>query len=357
MRSSGRRAAGTRSRRSSSSRTGPGGAFVLALSHEETVTQHALELQSYRQLPQLWYHFQTKERDEPRPRGGLIRMREFIMKDSYSFDRDEAGLDESFEKNRAAYHRIFERCGDRGACRRGGVRDDGRQARASTSSPRPARARTRSSSARTATTRPTSTSRAPCRGRRSSRSGSMRRRRSTHPASRRSRVSRSSSGIDAAATSKAMPVVKADGTLVLALVRGDDRLSESKLLSLFSSDFRPADDEEIRAAFGAGGGSLGPVGVECRGDRRRDASRRAVRRRREPGRRATCAASRPGATTSRGSPTSASRGTATRVPNCGGRLVVHPGDRGRSHLQARHVLLGAVRRHVPRRVRARSARS
>jgi prolyl-tRNA synthetase len=69
-------------------------------------------------------------------------------------------------------------------------------------------------------------------------------------------------GIDAAATSKAMPVVRSDGTLVLALVRGDDRLSESKLLSLFSGDFRPAEDEEIRKAFGAGGGSLGPFGVE-----------------------------------------------------------------------------------------------
>ena len=68
-------------------------------------------------------------------------------------------------------------------------------------------------------------------------------------------------GIDPAATSKAMPVVRADGTLVLALLRGDDRLSESKLLSLFSSDFRPAEEEEIRKAFGAGGGSLGPVAV------------------------------------------------------------------------------------------------
>ncbi len=70
--------------------------FVLPMTHEETVTFHARELQSYRQLPQILYHFQTKERDEPRPRGGLLRVREFIMKDSYSFDRDEAGLDESF---------------------------------------------------------------------------------------------------------------------------------------------------------------------------------------------------------------------------------------------------------------------
>ncbi len=69
-------------------------------------------------------------------------------------------------------------------------------------------------------------------------------------------------GIDTAATSKAMPVVKTDGTLVLGLVRGDDRLSESKLVGVLESDYRPATDEEIRAAFGAGGGSLGPVGVD-----------------------------------------------------------------------------------------------
>src|SRR5690242_7872328 len=85
--------------------------YVLPLTHEETFAFHAAEIQSYRQLPQLWYHFQTKDRDEPRPRGGLLRVREFIMKDSYSLDRDETGLDASFEKNRVAYERIFERCG------------------------------------------------------------------------------------------------------------------------------------------------------------------------------------------------------------------------------------------------------
>jgi prolyl-tRNA synthetase len=68
--------------------------------------------------------------------------------------------------------------------------------------------------------------------------------------------------IDAAATSKAMPVVKSDGTLVLGLVRGDDRLSESKMLAALESDYRPATDEEIRTAFGAGGGSLGPIGID-----------------------------------------------------------------------------------------------
>ena len=65
--------------------------FVLPMTHEETVTFHAREIQSYRQLPQMLYHFSIKDRDEPRSRGGLLRVREFIMKDAYSFDRDEAG--------------------------------------------------------------------------------------------------------------------------------------------------------------------------------------------------------------------------------------------------------------------------
>ena len=85
--------------------------FVLPLTHEETFTFHARELQSYRQLPQAWYHFQTKDRDEPRPRSGLIRVREFVMKDSYSFDRDEEGLERSFRAHESAYHRIFDRAG------------------------------------------------------------------------------------------------------------------------------------------------------------------------------------------------------------------------------------------------------
>src|SRR5688572_23012704 len=75
--------------------------YVLPMTHEETVTFHARELGSYRQLPQILYHFSIKERDERRPRGGLLRMREFIMKDAYSFDRDEEGLDVSFRKHAA----------------------------------------------------------------------------------------------------------------------------------------------------------------------------------------------------------------------------------------------------------------
>ena len=81
------------------------------MTHEETITFHARELGSYRELPKILYHFQTKERDEPRPRGGLIRVREFVMKDAYSFDRDDEGLDASFRAHAAAYTRMFERCG------------------------------------------------------------------------------------------------------------------------------------------------------------------------------------------------------------------------------------------------------
>ncbi len=97
--------------RSSASRTGRDADFILPVTHEETATFHAREIQSYKELPQLWYHFQTKDRDEPRARGGLLRVREFVMKDAYSFDRDEEGFVRSFEANREAYEKIFERCG------------------------------------------------------------------------------------------------------------------------------------------------------------------------------------------------------------------------------------------------------
>jgi prolyl-tRNA synthetase len=86
-----------------------GADFVLAMTHEENISVLATEMESYRELPQLWYQFQTKMRDEPRPKAGLMRTREFTMKDSYSFDLDAAGLDESFTKHRDAYVRIFER--------------------------------------------------------------------------------------------------------------------------------------------------------------------------------------------------------------------------------------------------------
>ncbi len=89
-----------------------GADMVLALTHEEIVTGHvAAAVRSYRDLPLILYHFQVKERDEARPRAGVLRTREFIMKDAYTFDRDAEGLDAGYEKHVQAYDRIFDRCG------------------------------------------------------------------------------------------------------------------------------------------------------------------------------------------------------------------------------------------------------
>ncbi len=233
---------------------------VLALTHEETVTFHARELQSYKQLPQILYHFQTKVRDEPRPRGGLLRVREFVMKDAYSFDRDEEGLELSFRKHAGAYERIFERCGletsavqaESGmmggsesidflaparsgentlvTCERGDYAADLEIARGV---PRPPEFPDRLDAPEQVDT----------------------------PGIETIEALAGLLGIDAAATSKAMPVVR-DGRVVLALVRGDDRLEEAKLSAVLGGEIRPATDDEIREAFGADPGSLGPVGFE-----------------------------------------------------------------------------------------------
>src|ERR1700743_586553 len=89
-----------------------GADLCLGMTHEEVMTDIARkELRSYKQLPQIWYQIQNKFRDEPRPKGGLLRVPQFLMKDAYSFDIDEAGLDESYRKHDEVYRRIFTRCG------------------------------------------------------------------------------------------------------------------------------------------------------------------------------------------------------------------------------------------------------
>ena len=234
--------------------------FVLSMTHEETITFHARELGSYRELPKVLYHFQTKERDEPRPRGGLIRVREFVMKDAYSFDRDDEGLDASFRAHAAAYTRMFERCGldfvaveaESGmmggsesvdylapagsgentlvTCERGDYAADLEIAHGVPRAPSfpdrldaPADVET--------------------------------------PGITTCEALAGFLGIDVAATSKAMPVV-AEGKVVLALVRGDDRLDEGKLAAVLGANIRAAQADEIREAFGADPGSLGPVGFD-----------------------------------------------------------------------------------------------
>jgi prolyl-tRNA synthetase len=233
--------------------------FVLPFSHEETMTFHARELQSYKQLPQIWYHFSTKERDEPRARGGLLRLREFIMKDSYSLDRDEAGLDRSFDAHKRAYERILERCGleayyvvaESGFM--GGRESSGFMAPAETGENILVRCENGDYFADYDAAR--GIPRAPV---------------FPEPLDRPEEVETPGVatiealaeflGVDPAATSKAMPVMVGERP-VLGLIRGDDRLSEEKLVTALGEAYRPMTDEEIRSVFGAGGGSLGPVAV------------------------------------------------------------------------------------------------
>jgi prolyl-tRNA synthetase len=217
-------------------------------------------LQSYKQLPQVWYHFSTKERDESRPRGGLLRVREFIMKDSYSLDRDKAGLDVSFDRHAEAYRRIFERCGlevyfvEAESGIMGGKESYGFLAPTGSGENELMRCENGDYFADIEAAR-----------------GIPRAPEFPQPLTAPEEVETPGVTtidglaeflhVDPAATSKAMPVVTAD-RLVLALVRGDDRLSEEKLMTVFESSFRPATEDEIRATFGSNGGSIGPLGVD-----------------------------------------------------------------------------------------------
>jgi prolyl-tRNA synthetase len=233
--------------------------YVLPLTHEETVTFHAREIQSYKELPQIWYHLQTKDRDEPRPRGGLLRVREFIMKDGYSFDRDEAGLDVSFRKHSAAYKRIFERCGVEAhevAAESGMMGGSGSQDFLAPSG-------SGENTLVTCENGDYAADREIAGGRPSSPDfpDELGEPQEVETPEQRTILDVSEFlGVDPRATAKAMPVVAAD-RIVLALVRGDDRLNEVKLLQALGENFRPAEHEEIREAFGASGGSIGPVGV------------------------------------------------------------------------------------------------
>jgi prolyl-tRNA synthetase len=238
-----------------------GADYVLPLTHEETVTFHARELQSYRQLPQMLYHFSIKQRDEPRPRAGLIRLREFIMKDAYSFDRDEAGLAKNFELQRGAYERIFERCG----LKAHGVEAESGMMGGSGSADFLAPAGAGENTLVTCENGDFAADLEVARGipRAAVFPETM-----TAPAEVETPNVKTCEAlaeflvIDVAATSKAMPVTTDDGAVVLALIRGDDRIEPAKLDAALGRPSRPSTDEEILAAFGASGGSLGPVGFK-----------------------------------------------------------------------------------------------
>ena len=236
-----------------------GADMALALSHEEIVTGHVAQVvRSYRDLPFILYHIQTKERDEPRPRAGVLRTREFVMKDSYSFDRDRDGLDAAYERHVTAYDRIFDRSGlewyrvegDVGYM--GGFGAHEYMAPCAAGENEIALARGYAANVEIASAdaqavelpapdgppeqvdTPGLTTVAEVAG---------------------------AFAVPAGALLKAFPVVVDGGELRMVMVRGDHRVNEFKLRKALGSDFRPAHAEEIAERIGPPG-FIGPVGAE-----------------------------------------------------------------------------------------------
>ena len=241
-----------------------GAELVLGMTHEEVITTLAGELNSYRELPQMWYQFQTKLRDEPRPKAGLMRTREFTMKDSYSFDLEAEGLDRSFDAHRDAYIRAFERIGipaipvaaSNGAmggsgstefvCPSDTGEDDivhcpqcgyAANVEAAASALAPVDVTVDKAAALPAPER------------------------FDTPGVRT--IDDLATGYDAPASQQVKTLIYIlDGQLTLVLLRGDHALEEQKLIDATGAvAVRPAEAEEIFAALGAHPGSLGAVGV------------------------------------------------------------------------------------------------
>ena len=239
-----------------------GADYVLGMTHEEVITYHlARDIRSYRDLPKMLYHIQTKERDEPRPRAAVLRSREFIMKDAYTFDRDREGLDRQYELQAGAYDRIFERAGlhfykvesDVGMmggvgaheymapCEAGendvAISDAGYAANVEVAS---------------ATPQPVEDLPPP--------------REEPEPVDTPGATTieqvAGMLGVPKGALIKALPVIDEGRGPVLVLVRGDHRLNEIKLRNHLHAPFKLANDEEIEREFGTHPGFIGPVGAK-----------------------------------------------------------------------------------------------
>jgi prolyl-tRNA synthetase len=237
-----------------------GAVNVLAATHEEIFAILAQELKSHKQLPQAWYQFQTKFRDEQRPRAGLLRVREFTMKDSYTFDLDAAGLDLSFERHKAAYFRIFERLGmpvlavDASSGAMGGSDSIEFMCPAQAGEDTVAHCPDCGYAANVekATSRLADAQDGP---------GPSAPERFDTPGVRT--IEDLATGYDAPADRQIKTLVYVvDGKLTLVLLRGDHALNEQKLIdATAAAAIRPAQPDEIREALGALPGSLGAVEV------------------------------------------------------------------------------------------------
>ncbi|HEY4726999.1 MAG TPA: proline--tRNA ligase [Actinomycetes bacterium] len=238
-----------------------GAELALGMTHEEVVTALALELRSYRDLPQRWYQFQTKFRDEPRPRSGLLRVREFTMKDSYSFDLDAEGLDRSFDLHQQAYVRSFERLGIPAIPVQASSGTMGGTTSVEFACPSDAgedlvvrcpacgyAANVEKASAAVAAVADGPGLAAP----------------EPFPTPGARTIEDLARDFDVPADRQVKTLVYlVDGRLTLVLLRGDHALVEQKLFDATGAGtLRPATADEVRDALGASPGSLGAVGVE-----------------------------------------------------------------------------------------------
>ena len=234
-----------------------GSPMVLAMTHEECVTCHvAKEVRSYRDLPLMLFHVQTKERDEPRPRAGVLRTREFTMKDAYSFDRDEEGLARSYELQAGAYERILDRCGLRwysvesDVGMMGGSGAHEYMAPCAAGENEVALAPGYAANVEVASAEPQPVELPP-------------RLNAPEPVDTPglTQVEEVAEhlGLPQGAFVKTLPIVVEGRGLVLVLLRGDHRLNEVKLRNGMRTDFRQASAEEIEEQLGPVG-YLGPVG-------------------------------------------------------------------------------------------------
>ena len=233
--------------------------MVLAMTHEECVTMHVAQIvRSYRDLPLILYHVQVKERDEPRPRAGVLRTREFVMKDSYTFDRDAEGLEAGYDKHAAAYDRIFERCGlefyrvesDVGMMGGLGAHEYMAPCPAGENEVALAPGYAANVEVASAEARPVALP-AP-----------LPAPEPVHtPGATTIETVAGILGVARGALLKAFPVVTDARGLLLVLVRGDHRVNEIKLANALGAQFRPAREEEFAERVGPGG-YIGPVGID-----------------------------------------------------------------------------------------------
>ncbi|MGZ8650360.1 MAG: proline--tRNA ligase [Solirubrobacteraceae bacterium] len=236
-----------------------GADLVLAMTHEEVITTHvAPVVRSYRDLPLFLYHIQTKERDEPRPRAGVLRTREFIMKDAYTFDRDREGLDDSYEKHREAYDRIFDRVGlewyrvesDVGMMGGFGAHEYMAPCPAGENDVALAPGYAANVEVASAQAQPVELP-----------EGIAAPEEVGTPGLTTVREVADRLSVPAGALLKAFPVIVEDRGLVMVIVRGDHRVNEIKLANALGAPFRPAREDEFADRIGPAG-YIGPVGVD-----------------------------------------------------------------------------------------------